>query len=317
MPTSAPPPPPPVVSATPAGGPSAEDLLRRRVARIAAVVAVVLVGGVAAYSFVSDGGPDHPDEWDPRVVDLVAFVEEERELRFDHPVHIDFLTPEEYSEVTRAGGGMEVEGEEGMDEMYEAASMLRSLGLLEGDVDLGGAFDDLNDTGTLAFYDPLTDRVVVRGTEVDVNLEATLVHELVHALQDQHVDLGRLGDMEDSGEAAAFRAVVEGDASLVESRYVAQLSEGDLTAYEETAMAQADAAFAEEIPGVLVASMGASYVLGEPLVGIVQAEGGWAAVDDLLRDRPRASWRCSTSSPTSTGSSGSMSSRRRSPTARS
>ena len=34
--------------------------------------------------------------WDPRVQDLVRFVEAERGLTFEHPVPVDFLTPEQF-----------------------------------------------------------------------------------------------------------------------------------------------------------------------------------------------------------------------------
>ena len=52
----------------------------------------------------------------------------------------------------------------------------------------------VSDGGTLAFYDPTDERVRVRGTEMTVGLEVTLVHELTHALQDQHFDLERLNE---------------------------------------------------------------------------------------------------------------------------
>lgn len=114
----------------------------------------------------------------------------------------------------------------------------------------------------------------------------TLVHELTHALQDQHFDLGRLQELEGSGESAAFRALVEGDASLVESFYVEQLPTEDRDEYDATYLEQVEDAGFDEIPGILTASFGASYALGEPLVGIVQHSEGWDGVDDMFRDPP-------------------------------
>ena len=58
---------------------------RRRCSWSSALVAVVT-------DQFTDDGPGHPDEWDPRVADLAAFVEDERGLDFDHPVYVDFLT---------------------------------------------------------------------------------------------------------------------------------------------------------------------------------------------------------------------------------
>lgn len=49
-------------------------------------------------------------------------------------------------------------------------------------------------------------------------MEATVVHELVHALQDQHFDLGAQFDELDAEDeaAVALRAIVEGDAARIE-----------------------------------------------------------------------------------------------------
>ena len=244
------------------------------------------LAGVAAATFLvgGDDGPSHPDAWDPRVDELAAFVEQERELDFDHPVHVDFLTPEEYSAATRTSEA-DLTDEERAD-MEELTEVFRSLGLLSGEVDLFEGVNDLMDTGTLAYYDPATERITVRGTEMTIDLQVTLVHELTHALQDQHFDLGRLESFESSGEAAAFRAVVEGDASLVETRYVEQLSVADRDAYEQTYLEQLEDAALDEIPSILMASFGAHYALGEPLVGIVQERDGWDGVDDMLREPP-------------------------------
>ena len=46
---------------------------------------------------------------------------------------------------------------------------------------------------TLAFYDPRTQDVYVRGTDTTAPAtRVTLAHELTHALQDQHFDLRAL-----------------------------------------------------------------------------------------------------------------------------
>src|SRR5687767_10540895 len=81
---SPPPPPPPSLAPPPP----------RWLVALGIMVTGVLVLGLVALAtraFGSDG-PDHPDAWDPRVSDLAAFVEDERGLEFDHPVHVDFLT---------------------------------------------------------------------------------------------------------------------------------------------------------------------------------------------------------------------------------
>ena len=183
------------------------------------VVGLLVLGAVAVgVGRLGDDGPSHPDEWDPRVADLAAFVEDERGLEFEHPVYVDFLTPAEYTaQTTDDEGTMEEDEREQLDRY---AAELRALGVASGELDLFAAFNQVSDGGTLAFYDPTDERVRVRGTEMTVGLEVTLVHELTHALQDQHFDLERLdGPQLDDGAATAFRGLAEGDALRVEEAY--------------------------------------------------------------------------------------------------
>ena len=70
---------------------------RRRRWPIVAVGLVAVAGLAGAALVVTSGGADHPDEWDGRVEDLAAFVEDERGLEFDHPVTVEFLSEDEYS----------------------------------------------------------------------------------------------------------------------------------------------------------------------------------------------------------------------------
>jgi hypothetical protein len=46
--------------------------------------------------------PEDLTEWDPRVADLAAFVEEARGLEFVHPIPVEFLSPEEFSAEVRS-----------------------------------------------------------------------------------------------------------------------------------------------------------------------------------------------------------------------
>jgi hypothetical protein len=202
-------------------------------------LAGLVVLGVAAGAFAwAQRDRGYPEEWDSRVVELVEFVELERGLDFDHPVEVNFLTPEEYGNATRISEGELTDADR--QALDEQASMLRALGMANGDLDLFEAGNDMADTGTLAFYDPGTEEIVVRGTEIDVTLEATLVHELTHALQDQHFDLDAAtrdldpNDSDDTARYHAYTALVEGDAMRIELGYVDRLSSDELDEYTST-----------------------------------------------------------------------------------
>lgn len=244
--------------------------------------------GVAIYLVTDDRGVGHPDEWDERVVDLVAFVEDERGLSFDHPVAVDFLTPAQYSERTRID-----ESELSREDrrlIEDGTAPLRALGLVPVGFDALQSANELSDTATLAYYDPLRERITVRGTEMTTDLRVTLAHELVHVLQDQHFDLDAMLDDGDptADRLSGYLALIEGDATRIQEAYVGSLSDDDRENYLD-AIGQASGEAEEQlgaIPGVLVAMQGAPYALGPSLVELIAAEGGNDAVDDAFEDPP-------------------------------
>jgi hypothetical protein len=252
------------------------------------VIAATLVIGIAAVVFDElETGPDHPSEWDPRVAELADFVEDERGLRFDHPVYVDFLTAAEYTEISTSEEG-ELDDTD-RTELDRTVGQLRALGVASGPVDLFAALNQASDSGTFAFYDPADARVRVRGTEITVGLQATLVHELTHALQDQHFDLHELLDpRSDSGASTAGRALAEGDALRVEQAWVDELSGEEQDAYEQeyTAAVDTSVSSSPDVPGILQATLSAPYILGQPFVTMLLNDGGNDDVDDAFDDPP-------------------------------
>lgn len=247
---------------------------------------VVLVAGVVAAAVVDRSGPPHPDAWDPRVGDLAAFVERERNLTFDHPVFVDFLPEEEFREqVTAEEGDLTVEDRA---DLGQGARLLRAIGLVQGSFDLLESANQLSGEGTLAYYDPERQRITVRGTELTVGLRVTLVHELTHALQDQRFDLSRLGMLATEGQNGALLALVEGDAVRTETAWIDQLGDDDLAALDDEAAEQFDRTDLTGVPGPLVALFSAPYVLGRPLVDALLADGGQRRIDEAMAEPPRS-----------------------------
>ena len=164
----------------------------------AALVGLLLVGGgvAATIVFTGESGPSAPAEWDPRVLGLVAFVEDERGLTFEHPVAVQFLDGADYEADVRA----EFDGvaDDDTETLEVGAGMFRALGLAEGDLDLLEATEEVSANGELGRYLLESDRIVIRGADLDVRTSATVVHELTHALQDQVFEIGRRLD-DDAG----------------------------------------------------------------------------------------------------------------------
>ena len=250
---------------------------------------VAAVGlSVAAVVVVGDWGAGHPDAWDERVVDLAAFVERERGLDFEHPVRVDSLTEAEYSEAARVDEGLLTD--EDRELLDESAAVLEALGLVPAGTDLLDATNEMADTGTLAYYDPITETVTVRGTEITTVLAATLVHELTHVAQDQAFDLERVFD-DESGSGEGFHALVEGDAVRIEAAYVESLAADEQDAYWDDYLGQLDDAEAglDTVPPAVQAMFAAPYVLGDPFVALVAADGGNRAVDEAFASPPASS----------------------------
>ncbi len=124
-------------------------------------------------------GPTIPTIGTRGVADLADFVEEERGRSFEHPVYVDFLTEDEYTDLARTEEDDLSDADR--ETLEQAEAMHRAMGLAEGDLDLLAALNDVVDSGTLAFYDSDVDRVRVRGTDLTPGLRVTLVHELTHA----------------------------------------------------------------------------------------------------------------------------------------
>ena len=170
---------------------------------------------------------------------------------------------------------------------------LSAFDFMEPDYDLAAAQLELQGDGILGYYDPDTAEFVVvnDGALLDAPAQWTHAHEYVHALQDQHYDLGALTDDTVNSEfQAAVRALAEGEAELVQYLY---LTEGSFFSDEETTAIIADAAAAgrddlDNYPPVLISSLVFPYSSGSRFVEALYNEGGFAAIDAAWLDPPRS-----------------------------
>lgn len=225
-----------------------------------------------------------PDAFLALVDELEAYVAEARGLDWVRDVEVELIDDEAFE------ARLLEDFEEDVDEIADAELFYRALGLLDGETSLLDELRAIYSSGVLGFYDPETDELVVRGTAPTPYVQQTIVHELVHALDDQHFELHRpeYDDRKDE-VSTGFSASVEGNARRIENEWLGEQS----TEFREQASAEEEA-FGEGIdvdafPEILLFQIGAPYQLGEIFVGQLVDEGGERSVDAAIADPPDTS----------------------------
>lgn len=182
-------------------------------------------------------------------------------------------------------------------ELLEGSTeLLFALGAARADLDYLGSMLTLLGTQLAGFYDPREKEMVLLddlGVEAQ---QATLWHELVHALQDQHYDLKPLMKWQAGrGDAlAAVQSLAEGDATsammdlmlLPRGQTALDVPEGMLAGSLGLMEAMPEIA---SVPRILKRSIVAPYVDGLAFVHARRRAGGWSAVDTAWRDLPTTS----------------------------
>lgn len=109
----------------------------------------------------------------------------------------------------------------------------RAIGFFGPDDEFLEVFEVFVSGGVLGVYFPNTDQLLVRFTgELTLSTKATIVHELVHAFDDQHFDLDRDELSQDGDAGWSFTAAVEGSASWVEEAWRDTLSPKEAAALQ-------------------------------------------------------------------------------------
>lgn len=174
------------------------------------------------------------------------------------------------------------------------AEMLFGLGTTPPDFDYRASLLALMGTELAGLYDPERQLMLLRKDLREDALEATLLHELVHALQDQHYGLARLlkWRQDATDELSALSALAEGDATsamldalLADTGQLAYQLPGNLVEAQMRLMAGATHQ-ESSVPGVLKRSLIAPYVDGLRFVHAVREREGWAGVDRAWRRPP-------------------------------
>jgi hypothetical protein len=175
--------------------------------------------------------------------------------------------------------------------LADGEMLLRGLGLWTTDRSLEEVMLSFFESQVLGFYREADKRlyIVTRSGGFGPLERWTASHELTHALQDQHFDLGSLGlDRKDQGDRAlAVRALVEGDALLTSTYWAQQnLTLPELLQMTAASSDPAQQAILDGLPAIVREQLMFPYLDGLTFAMRLQQEGGWAKVDAAYRDLP-------------------------------
>lgn len=202
--------------------------------------------------------------------------------------------------------------------------LLQALGYLPEGYDLRQGLVDAMSSQALAYYDPAQGTFFVLKTEMPASeVDAAVLHELHHALQDQRHDLAALArpfeapDFQNDDQGMAYKFLVEGEAFYVQMRFALEQQAGprgvgmldqviglygntgrrELERMERMQLgmmgddAKAAAAAMEaraKLPGYLYHSIVSPYFKGGVAVHQIFKRGGWDTIDGLFRGLPRS-----------------------------
>ena len=207
------------------------------------------------------------------------------------PIERDFI--DSFIDREELGERMQSGFDETADEIETRQALYRTLGIIERDQSLLDILVSLYTENVLGFYDTDEERLYIVGEADDLGPRDQLayVHEYVHGLQQQHFDIGgALDSLEGDGDRRrAFRALVEGDASVAEVLYMLNYMDEDEQARARAApSAAADHAY-RQAPYVVRRTFAFPYVEGfRFIVGLYTEVEGWDLVDGAYAAPPQS-----------------------------
>jgi hypothetical protein len=197
-----------------------------RPARLAGAVALLLGIGTTACA-----AQQPASRWvtssDPALVELgselLPGLAERSGLELREPVRIERRSRAELVRYLRS----KLDEEMPVEDARALVDVYALLGLVPVDLDLRSVLLGLYTEQVAGYYEPDSTALFVLDDQPPEALEPLLVHELVHALQDQSADLSALTDREVGGDRAlAAQTVIEGHATLVMLEHMTEQMSG-------------------------------------------------------------------------------------------
>jgi hypothetical protein len=224
--------------------------------------------------------------------DLIAQVAELRGLEAKSPIEKGVSTKGDITKFLL----QRIETEYGEKDIQREEWLLKKLGVLPQDLDLKQFTVELLTEQAAGFYDPKKKKLFIADWLPMVLQQPTMVHELTHALQDQHYDLDGLLEqsrkLDNEDRILAQTAIIEGDAVAVMMDYMLKplgkrFTEIDLALLMQLEDVSVPSAILKSAPDYLKAQLTFPYQYGAMFMHKVLAnELSWSAVDKIYADMP-------------------------------
>lgn len=145
----------------------------------------------------------------------VPRIEKEMGLSFRSPPRLETRTGDEVAKFVRH----QLASERGQQAISGQEGVYRILGLIPDTMRLGSLLQRLLEEQVVGYYDPATKVLYVVDGAPQPLIDQTVAHELVHALQDQYVNIDSIQAATDNADRqSAAQAVLEGQAMFMQLR---------------------------------------------------------------------------------------------------
>ena len=163
--------------------------------------------------------------------------------------------------------------------------LLQIIGFAPPTFDYLGEMIKLLEAQLEGFYEPKNGTMYLAADLKGPQADATLAHELVHALQDQKWDLRKRSDYKPGrgDESMAIACLAEGDATSLMLDFVMKPTRSALDvppdSIRELMKGGMETGDVQSVPHILRSTLVAPYMEGIAFVHELRRKGGWAAVD--------------------------------------
>jgi hypothetical protein len=226
------------------------------------------------------------DEVKAQLEDLIQVAQETRGLPFLTPPVIRIVTEDELEALVRA------DIQEQAEDFPADEALYKMMGLLNDGADFEQIVLDLYGEQVAGFYDGDEGEIVVPAREDGFSLvqQGTMVHELVHAITDQHFGFNdtfeTMIDEDLLDEATAYQALIEGDATLAEVLWIQTLTQREIGEFLAESL-DIDTATLDSAPRFLTESLLFPYDSGLAFVqNLYFANGDWTGINSAYSDFP-------------------------------